>query len=104
MSIEDRLGAKVVKGKRGSLHVTAPQPLTLVEDDDHRTCTIQRDITAMHSGVEDFLVYAYSGKKIVKRLAHGSGGLADLRANLETDNVNYALLGYSDAKLRAGKG
>ena len=104
VTIAERLGSKVSTGKRGSLHVAAPQPLTIVEDDEHRGCTIQRDVTALHGGDEDFLVYAYSGKKIVKRLAHGVGGLSALRGFLEADNVCYALAAYGAERLSEAVG
>ncbi|KAK7231320.1 actin filament capping protein [Aureococcus anophagefferens] len=104
VTIAERLGSKVSTGKRGSLHVAAPQPLTIVEDDEHRGCTIQRDVAALHGGDEDFLVYAYSGKKIVKRLAHGVGGLSALRGFLEADNVCYALAAYGAERLSEAAG
>ncbi|KAH8075233.1 hypothetical protein JL721_1230 [Aureococcus anophagefferens] len=76
VTIAERLGSKVSTGKRGSLHVAAPQPLTIVEDDEHRGCTIQRDVAALHGGDEDFLVYAYSGKKIALA-AYGAERLSE---------------------------
>ena len=66
--------------------------LTLVGDGDRRECPIQRDLEGLRAGDHDFLIYAYCGTKIVRRLGAGSGDAAALRERLEPDNVNYALL------------
>lgn len=99
MPLIERLGERVRKGLRGSLHVAAPRPLKIVEDDAHNACTIEEEIASVHTGERDYLLYAYSGTKIVKRRALGSGGLAALKSHLEDGNVNYGLVAYPAAAL-----
>ena len=60
-----------------------------------RAALAQQDLESLHAGMTDFLIYAYSGTKIVKRRAFGAGGLPALREGLEPDNVNYCLLVYN---------
>ena len=64
-----------------------------------RRCPIQQDLTRIHAGESDYLIYAYCGKEIVKRLAFGSGGLTALKDKLEPENVNYALVSYEHTAL-----
>ncbi|KAJ8601746.1 hypothetical protein CTAYLR_006737 [Chrysophaeum taylorii] len=91
LSIDQRLGSKVSRGHRGSLHVNAGQAFKFDEEE----CHVQDVLNEIHAGTADFLLYGYCGKKIVKHLAHGEGGLAAMKPKLEEHNVDYAMLAYS---------